>query len=198
MADLTAEEIANNWERFRGLCSRLGERSEAVLNMVDTLGDRLMFCPASSRAHFHNSFPGGLVDHSLRVLLNANKIAKALDWKFSTESLIISCLFHDLGKVGDHEQDNYLPQTDQYWREKRGENYVKNKDLPFMDVPLRGLFLFQHFGIKLTHDEMLAIYLNDGQYVDANKQYSLKEPTLALLVHQADVISTRQEKGLSD
>lgn len=196
--ELTAEQIAENWTRYRGLCEKLGDRSEAVLKMIDHLGERLALCPASSKAHFHNSFPGGLVEHSLRVFVNARKIAKAFEWSLPVDSLIISCLFHDLGKVGDHERDNYLPQTDAYWREKRGENYTYNKELPYMAVPLRGIFLLQHFGVKLSHDEMLAIYLNDGMYVEGNREYGLKEPTLATLVHQADLIATRQEKGLTD
>jgi len=48
----------------------------------------------------------------------------------------------------------------------------------------------------LTQDEMLAIRLNDGQYADENAPYKLKEPMLADVVHMADLISTKQEKGL--
>lgn len=191
---LTPEEIEKNWTRYRALCERLGERSESATKMVDHLGERLALCPASSKRHYHNAFPGGLVDHSLRVLGNAMRLMKAFEWNIPKESLIIGSLFHDLGKVGDHEQDNYIPQRDSYLIEKRGEEYTYNKDLKYMTVPHRGLFLCQHFGVRLTHDEMLTILLNDGQYADENKPYRLKEPLLVDCIHMADLISTKQEK----
>jgi hypothetical protein len=54
--------------------------------------------------------------------------------------------------------------------------------------------LCQHFGLKLTQEEFLAIMLNDGQYAAENAPYKLKEPRLADAVHMADLISTKQEK----
>jgi len=193
---LTPEEIESNWKRMRSLLEKCGDRSVASLRMVDALGERLALCPASAKRDFHNAFPGGLVDHSLRVLGNAMRLTGAFGWKIPKNSLIISSLFHDLGKVGDHEHDYYVPQTDQWRVDKLGEEYTYNKEIQFMTVPDRGIFLCQHFGLLLTQDEMLAIRLNDGQYADENAPYKLKEPMLADVVHMADLISTKQEKGL--
>jgi hypothetical protein len=193
---LTPEEIEKNWNKFRSLCEKLGDRSEVALKMVDSLGERLCLAPASAKRDYHSAFPGGLVDHSLRVLGNAMRLSQAFEWKVSKDSLIIASLFHDLGKVGDHERDYYVAQTDSWRVEKLGEEYTYNKDMQYMTVPDRGIFLCQHFGLKLTQDELLAIKLNDGQYADENAPYKLKEPMLADLVHIADVISTKQEKGL--
>jgi len=193
---LTPEEIESNWKRMRSLLEKCGDRSVASLRMVDALGERLALCPASAKRDFHNAFPGGLVDHSLRVLGNAMRLTGAFGWKIPKDSLIIGSLFHDLGKVGDHEHDYYVPQTDQWRVDKLGEEYTYNKEIQFMTVPDRGIFLCQHFGLLLTQDEMLAIRLNDGQYADENAPYKLKEPMLADVVHMADLISTKQEKGL--
>lgn len=193
---LTPEAIKDNWDRMVLLLERLGERSEPAVRMVNHLGDRLQMCPASAKRDYHNAFPGGLVDHSLRVLKNAKRLADAFAWKVPTDSLIIACLFHDLGKVGDHENDYYLPQKEQWRADKLGEEYTYNYDMQYMTVPDRGIFLCQKFGLELTRDELLAIRLNDGQYADENKSYRLKEPLLADVVHMADLISTKQEKGL--
>lgn len=179
-----------------GLLQKCGDRAPAALEMVDVLGERLALCPASAKRDFHNAFPGGLVDHSLRVLGNAMRLASAFGWKLPKDSLIIGCLFHDLGKVGDHLNDYYIPQTDQWRVDKLGEEYTYNKECQYMTVPDRGIFLCQHFGLKLTADELLAIRLNDGQYAPENAPYKLKEPMLADVVHMADLISTKQEKGL--
>lgn len=193
---LTPEQIEENWKKVLSLLEKLGDRSEPALNMVNSLGERLALCPASGKREYHNSFPGGLLDHSLRVLGNAMRLTGAFGWKVSKDSLIIATLFHDLGKVGDHESDYYIPQTDQWRVDKLGEEYTYNKDIQYMTVPDRGIFLCQHFGLKLKQDELLAIRLNDGQYADENAAYKLKEPMLADVVHIADLISTKQEKGL--
>lgn len=193
---LTPEQIEENYNRYRALCEKLGTRSPAALALVDGLGERLAVCPASAKLSFHNAFPGGLVEHSLRVLNNAMNLCKGFGWKFPKESLIIGTLFHDLGKVGDHENDYYIPQTDSWKKDKYGEVYSYNPELSYMTVPHRGVFLCQHFGLTLNRDEMLAILLNDGQYTDENRPYALKEPHLADVVHMADLIATKQEKGL--
>ena len=193
---LTPEEIAANFDKFRSLCERLGERAAPTLEMVDSLSERLILCPASGRKDYHHAIPGGLVDHSLRVLTNAMKLCKAFGWELPKDSLIIGCLFHDLGKVGDHEKDYYVPQDSDWHREKLGEMYKHNKDIQYMTVPHRGVWLCQHFGLKLSQDEWLAIMLNDGQYDDSNAPYKMKEPRLVDVVHMADVISTKQEKEM--
>lgn len=191
---LTPDQIVDNFNKFRSFMEKLGERSEAALALVDGLGDRLAICPASSRLEYHNATAGGLVEHSLRVLTNALKLCKTFGWDLPKDSLIIGCLMHDLGKVGDHEKDLYLPQDSDWHRDKLGEMYKHNRDMQYMTVPDRGVWLCQHFGLRLTQAEWLAIKLNDGQYDETNAPYKMKEPRLADVVHIADVISTKQEK----
>ena len=196
---LTPEQITSNFEKFRSLCERLGDRSEPTLKMVDALGEQLALCPASSRKDYHASFPGGLVDHSLRVLINAMKIVKAFGWDIPRDSLIISCLFHDLGKVGFANDDGtvsdyYVPQDSDWHREKLGEMYKHNKEIQYMTTPQRSVHMCQSFGLRLKKDEYLSILLNDGFVVDENKTYCLKIEPLVYTVMTADYISTMQEK----
>lgn len=194
--ELTPEQIAENFEKYRGFLEKLGDRSEAALALVDHLGERLALCPASSRKEHHHAIPGGLVDHSLRVLGNSLKLVKAFGWDIPKDSLIIGCLFHDIGKVGDHQDDYYVPQDSDWHRDKLGEMYKHNKNIMYMTVPDRGVWLCQHFGLSLTQDEWLSIKLNDGQYAEENAPYKMKEPLLVDAVHLADLISTKQEKNL--
>ncbi len=191
--EISPEKIAENFEKFESLCKRLGDRSENVLKMVEHLGERLALCPASARIEHHSCFPGGLVDHSLRVLTTAGKLAKAHGCDFPLESLIISCLFHDLGKVGDENEDYYVVQKSDWHRDK-GMLYDYNDKISYMSVPHRSVYLMQRFDIKLSSEEYLAILLNDGQYVEANKPYAMREPLLSMVVHQADAFSTMWEK----
>ena len=196
---LSPEEIAANFDKFRSLCEKLGDRAESAVKMVDSLGEKLALCPASSRKDYHHAIPGGLVDHSLRVLSNAVKVSKAFSWESPRDSLIISCLFHDLGKVGLAEDDGtvsdfYVPQDSDWHREKLGEMYKHNKDMQYMTTPQRSVHMCQAFGLKLKNDEYLSILLNDGFVMDENKAYCLKISPLVFTVMTADYVSTMQEK----
>lgn len=199
MQDVTfsPEEIEANWKRYRSLLEKnTGDRSDAVKSMLDAVEDRLAVCPASGRKDYHRATPGGLVEHSLRVLRNAMTLCKAFGWELPKESLVIACCFHDLGKLGNEDQDYYVPQDSDWHRDKLGEVYKHNKEIRYMTVPQRGVWLCQHFGVRLTHDEYMAILLNDGWILQENKPYCLKEPLLAHVVMTADYIATCQEKGL--
>jgi len=191
---ITEEQIKKNWDNFRLLCTKLGDRAEAITKMLDFFEERAALCPASSRTAFHAAFPGGLVDHSLRVLSLANKISKAYEVEVPRESLIFSALFHDWGKIGSVEAEYYLPQDSDWHKEKLGEMYKINKDMQYMPNNHRSLWLMQHFGIKLSEDEFLAILLNDGPIDEGNKKYSMQEPLLAVIIHQADRMACQIEK----
>jgi hypothetical protein len=195
---LTAEQIEQNWNKYTSFLSLLGERAPAAINMCETLGERLALAPASGRKDYHNAFPGGLVDHLLRVLTNATKLAKTFGWDVPRESLIIAALFHDLGKVGDLEQDYYVPQDSDWHREKLGEMYKHNGKINYMTVPHRSIWLCQQFGVKLTYEEFTAILLHDGQYAQENKPYSMKECKLVDVISMADFVSSKQEKTMSE
>jgi len=199
-AESTAEKIEQNFARFRSLCERLGNRKPAVLAMLDELGERIALCPASSAIYLHNCFPGGLVEHSMRVLQNALKLTKAFGYdkpphSLSEESLIMASLFHDFGKIGSVSEDRYLPQ-DSSWHREQGRLYTVNKSLVIDPTGQGALFLLQHYGVTLTEAEYVAILTNDGQYAAENKPYSMREPTLAIVIQQADLLATREEKLL--
>lgn len=193
----TAEQLEQNWEKFLSMCKHTGPgRADAVIEMCETFGERLALAPASGRTEHHNAFPGGLVDHSIRVLVNARSLSKALNVQLPTESIVLCALFHDLGKVGNEKEDYYLPQDSDWHREKLGEMYKTNKNLQYMTVPHRGLYLLQKFGVVLTQDEYIAIMIHDGQHCPENKPYSMQEPMLASVLMMADFSATKQEKAL--
>jgi len=196
---LTPEEIETNWKRYRGLCEKLGARSASFLAMLDDIEDRLCLCPASAKTDYHGAFPGGLVDHSLRVLNHLVALNKAYDWKLPKESMIVGALFHDIGKLGmpgnDPGNDFYTEQTDSWRRDKLGEVYKYNNDIPYMTTPDRSVFLLQHYQVKLTVDEWLCVKLNDGFVVPENKPYCLRIAPLVYGVQTADYVSTMAEKA---
>jgi hypothetical protein len=198
---LTPEEIENNWKRYVSLCEKTGDRAAPLAAMLEELDERLCLCPASAKRDFHGAFAGGLVDHSLRVLNNLLALNKAFDWRLKKDSMIIGALFHDIGKLGmpgkDSANDFYLPQTDGWRMEKMGEVFKYNNDLDHMQTPDRSVFIMQHYGIRLTSEEWLAIRCNDGFVWEPNRAYCLKITPLVYGVMTADYVSTMAEKGTS-
>lgn len=192
---LSEEQIVENWAAYDKLCRSVSDgRSASLGEMLDKIGAELSVTPASSRRDFHNAFPGGLVEHSLRVLRNALKYSASHGIGVSRDSVVIAALFHDIGKMGDGQQPYYVVQSDSWRRDKLGEMYAHNPKLTHMSVGLRGLFLLHSHGVKLTQDEWLAIYFNDGWVLPENKQYCLKEPALVHVIQTADYLATLQEK----
>lgn len=197
--DLTPEDIEKNWVKFTTLLGKLGDRAEPVAKMLEAVGEeRICLAPASSRVKYHNCFPGGLVDHSLRVLGNAFRLCKTFGWEVPRESLILVCLLHDLGKVGgaNEGEDYYLEETSDWHRDKLGQRYKYNEDIQYMPHAERSLFTLQRFGIPLSQEEYVAIRVHDGPYPDENRCYIMKEPALATIVHLADLVACKQEKGV--
>jgi hypothetical protein len=206
--NLTAEQIQDNWdELMRVIETNISSpRKEKLLEFYNQYSERLMLMPAAHKKEYHNAFPGGYVEHVLRVIRCA--IKQATLWEdegadmstFTNEELIFSALNHDLGKMGDEEEDSYIPQTDQWRRDKLGEDYMFNTKVPFSSVPDRGLFLLQSHGIQYSFNEMIAIQTHDGLYDEANKKYLMafmpeQKPrtSLPFILHQADLMAARIE-----
>ena len=206
--NLSAKQIQSNWEIFLDNIEVhiTGDRKKKLLNFYTKHQDRLILMPAAHKKEYHNAFPGGYIDHVNRVVRCALKQYEL--WKeegadittFTIEELVFSAINHDLGKMGSEEQESYIPQTDNWRREKLGEDYMFNNKVPFASVPDRTLFLLQSNNIKYNFNEMVAIQIHDGLYDTANDKYLKgwmpeQKPRTALpfILHQADMVAARIE-----
>jgi len=206
--NLTAEQIQGNWDTFISNIEThiTGDRKQALLDFYNKYQERVMLMPAAHKKEYHNSFPGGYVEHVNRVVRCALKQAKLWEEEgcdmstFTTEELVFAAINHDLGKMGDENNESYIPQTDKWRREKLGEDYMFNKQVPFSSVPDRGLFMLQSHGVIYTFNEMLAIQTHDGLYDAANEKYlkaympeQKPRTSLPFILHQADLMAARIE-----
>ena len=205
---LTAEEIEGNWNTFIGYINEhiSSPRKEKLLDFYKKFEDRLVLMPAAHKKEYHNSFPGGYIDHVNRVIecsLKVNSVwsEMGVDKRtYTIEELVFSAINHDLGKMGDEEHDSYIPQTDKWRRDKLGEDYKFNEKVPFASVPDRSLFLLQSHGVQYTFNEMVTIQTHDGLYDEANKKYLFSftpgqkpRTSLPYIVHQGDLMAARIE-----
>ncbi len=206
---LTAEQIQENWDELIQIVEDTfeGERKELLLKMYGDFKDRGMFAPASGTDYFHNAWPGGYVHHILHIidlsmkLYNVWKENGAFTEDYGKEEVIFCAMHHDLGKLGDLEQDYYEPNDSEWHRINQGKMYKENQNLHYMTVTDRAVWILSQYGIKMSQVEYLALRLTDGMYEDANKGYlkayaenhQLKS-NLPLILHQADMMATRLEK----
>jgi len=203
---LTAEQIQKNYVKHLKIIDvYLGDRATTCKEMVKHMEDDYVTAPASGKTWFHNAFAGGYVDHVNRVVQYAieqhklySKMGGTID--FTMEELVFSALFHDLGKMGDGDKPNYIPQTDKWRQDKLSEMYTYNPDLDFMLIPDRSLFILQKFGIKVSQKEFLAIRLHDGVFDKANESYffsnvesSRQKTSIISVLHTADFLASKVE-----
>ena len=203
---LEAEKIQKNYEKHLKIIETyLGGRAVACKEMIKHMEDIYVMAPASGKSWYHNAFAGGYVDHVNRVVQFAieqsrlyEKMGGTLD--YTEEQLVFSALFHDLGKIGDGDKPNYIPQTDKWRQDKLSEMYTYNPDLDFMLIPDRSLYILQKFGIKVDQKEFLGIRCHDGVFDKANEAYffshvesSRQKTALISVLHTADFLASKVE-----
>jgi predicted HD phosphohydrolase len=207
MKQLTPDQIQENWQQLRDKITETfeGERLEKLNEMYDYFEDRMIIAPASGKEHYHNAHVGGYVEHVLHVTDCAVQLKKV--WEdnnatinFSDEELIFAAIHHDLGKVGDMNNDYYVPQESEWHRKNQGSIFTHNSKLQYMTVTDRAIYILNQFGISMTEWEYVGLRLTDGLYEEANKSYyisynpdwSLKS-NIAYILHQADSMATHIE-----
>lgn len=203
---ISAEKIQANYEKHLKIINKyLGERKEAVVSMIKHMEDTYVMAPASGKTWYHSAFPGGYVDHVNRVVEYAVKQSRLYQEMggtvdYTEEELVFAALFHDLGKMGDGDRPNYIPQTDKWRQDKLSEMYTYNPELDFMLIPDRSLFILQKFGIKVTQKEFLGIRLHDGVFDKANEAYffsnvesSRQKTSIISVLHTADFLASKVE-----
>jgi len=204
---LSAEQLQSNLEHFYANIEKFisEPRTTKLLALYQEQEENLVLAPASSRASYHNSFPGGYVDHVNRVVEAAIKVTAL--WSemgatinFSMEELVFAAINHDLGKLGRDGQPAYIPNDSEWHIKNQGANYKPNAALPFIPIQDSSLFILQSAGIELTFNEWVAIKTHDGLYDDGNKAYLISgqnesklRSSLPLILHQADILAARVE-----
>jgi hypothetical protein len=207
---LSPEKMKENWDTYINIIKNniSKDRLDPLLNFHNEHEERMLMMPASAKDWHHSAFPGGYIDHVIRVhkcamtLYDAWESMGADTSTYTKEELTFAALFHDLGKVGlpGENQHYYEPNDSQWHIDKLGQVYKFNTEIPAMKVPERSLFILQSIGIKTSVNEFLGIKLHDGIYDEANKFYFMsgqKETRLRthlpILLHHADHMASQIE-----
>lgn len=205
---MNAKEIKEQYNLFREKINTLFPTRSTQLNkMYDYFEERLVMLPASGVEHYHNAFPGGYIDHVLRVMdfserewIHWEKNGLKVD-NFTLNELLFAAAHHDLGKVGmKGEYNPYQPNSSEWHRKNQGKIYNHDSAQPFMLVPDLSIFTLQQFGVPMSWSEFLAIRTHDGVYDRANEAYyfshgldSKARTNINQILHNADFMAGRFE-----
>ena len=181
--------IDNLEEKYNALFERLLDRKEQVVKFKSFLENETCWLTSPASTRFHLNIEKGLLIHSVGVAYNALGIKNLLAPDISDGSIVITGLFHDLGKIGLPGKPYYLPNDNKWEIEKRGINYKINPEIVTMNIAVRSLYLVSKH-IPLTEMEAQAIVAHDGIYPVRggvnNLDYHHNECRLQMIVHFAD------------
>jgi len=172
------EEIKKNWATYKAILARLED--DNINTLLEDLGQRLCLAPANSNNKQYGCYPGGIVATSIKLA----KAMQALN-TFHGDSVDIKSVYkigllHDIGRLGTIEADWLLPQDSDWHREKLGNEFKINFDLPKLSHLQRSLFLLNHFQVQLTEEEFFALVSLDER--------ESKNTLGALLLHARDML----------
>ena len=202
---INQEQMDNNWKELMSIIDKHfeGEQKENILKLHSDFEDEYKTAPASGRPNYHNCFKGGYLDHVLHVIKNSLMIKKLYEKNgvksiHSDSDVVLAAMFHDLGKLGDGTQPYYKYQTDDWRRKKLNEWYTHNKDLDFMTVHDRALWILAKYNVDLNQHVYKAILCADGLFDPAAetyfRAYNDTRHCLGSIIHFGDWLSTICEK----
>lgn len=183
---------------FRDICSRYIHRT-GIDDLMEWLGrSDFYYAPASTR--FHGCYPGGLLEHSLNVYHQLDRlIGIYYDEDEITdnlkESAAIVALFHDLCKVNFYEPFMKNVKNDETGRWEQVQSYKIDEKVP-LGHSQKSVIILQQF-MKLKMDEIYAVMAHMG-FADTSFKGGdsyvgtiMDKSKLALLTHMADMVASK-------
>ena len=172
------EIIKKNWATYKTILSRLED--DNINTLLESLGERICIAPANSNNKQYGCYPGGIVVTSTKLAKAMQALNEFHGNPVDIKSVYKIGLLHDVGRLGTIEADWLLPQDSDWHREKLGNEFKVNFDLPKLTHLQRTLFLLNHFQVKLTEEEFFALVSLDER--------TAKNTLGALLLHARDML----------
>ena len=194
--------ITDNKERFCKILRDTGrENMDYVLEDLEALG--FFEQPASVKNHYN--FPGGLVEHSLKVYDMAVARRKSIielrpdmEAQLPMESVAIATLLHDVCKADIYRKVQRARKNEIGMFEKFDEYQVDYSNFP-VGHGEKSVIMLLRSGLDLEDAEILAIRWHMGpwelaqQSIEQDRNYRTANANspLVALVHTADTLSAQ-------
>lgn len=185
---LTQERIEKNKEIYLSKFKQY-EIDDGSNRLLSYLGDDLFTAPATHRDDLYNAFPGGLIDHTLRLTSYAMKINKILPSKLfiNEKSLIKVCFLSHIGRT-------FLYQfNDSDWHVKNGMPYKYITNITALHTGERSVFYAVSNGIELSSEEYQAIINFDKAPDDSMALFHTE--TIGDVLKMGNTLAITEEKN---
>ena len=145
--------------------------------------------PASTR--FHESYDGGLCEHSINVYYHLVQLNRSYGYPCDDESVAIVALFHDLCKIACYEKGwrNVKDEESGQWTKQ--PTFLWNEENKYGFHGPKSVYIVMCF-FKLSFEEASAIACHMG--IENGSSGAIMDAyrvnTLAFLLHAADMAST--------
>lgn len=194
--------ISQNWEGFKKYATKAAAmRSDRnIHSLLEELENHdILTTPSSTRIEYYGCYQGGLVEHAVRTLLYMLKLKTVygLEKEVSGDSLVITALFHDIGKVGNlpTKTPYYIEQNSSWHREKLGQLFEINPKMAFVSPQQLSLFNLAHGNIVLSVEEWYAISSLKQEESDYKQYPRDNEPPLSMILRHAIAASSKEMKN---
>ena len=181
------DKIIKNREKF--------EKTNGMYNIVTEellkfLGEDFFTAPASNMKSLYNAFPGGLLDHIIKVTKYAISVNETLptELRVDKESIIKVCFLHQIGKTF------LFNFCDSEWhRNNLGKMYDFNEELISMKVGERSSYYCLKYGVVLSEEEYQSIINFDKPDDDKqSKWYGTTLSTILRISNDLSIIECKQ------
>jgi len=179
--------VIKNFELFKAQTAKLGSKAGNLIQFLDENAERVMLAPASTRKEFTCCYPGGLVEHSLRVLQNAAKLRQVYGQveSIETNSLILTSLYHDIGKVGTDNKEYYVDNNSDWHRDKLGILYNVADRFQHISVSQLSLLRLTQNKVDIDIDEWYSISVIGNKNIKDDVPNTAGEPWLSVILSQS-------------
>lgn len=171
-------------------------KREGSDKLLDYLQNKSDFFTAPASTRFHNSFEGGLAQHSLNVYhclkeyLDRERVKKEYGLSCSEETIAITSLLHDICKTNVYVRDFRNVKNEQgQW--ERVPTYRYDDKLPYGHGE-KSVYMISGF-MRLTREEAMAIRWHMGFSGTEDKgtvSSAMESFPLVLAVSTADMEAT--------
>lgn len=184
----TNEQIIESYEKYIGLIGKYFSEANAT-ELDAALGPRLAVAPRG-QTEPEGGYAGGLVDFAVRLAKKSKLFTEVVDQR----SLIRVALIHELGKLGDDQNDQFIPQESSWHIEKLGQHYKYNENCEKMSYIHRTLYFVAKFGFNLNSDEWIAILTSGGLHLEENRFYARNNHVLTHMLQACKCLAENELK----
>lgn len=178
------------------------ERGQKLKKLIQDIEADFSLAPASPSGH--GCYLGGLVEHILDVIPYMSFLRTVYESEGlevpSFESCMFVSIFHDIGKVTDGDNPNYVPEDSDWHRKHYGRNFKIAENETGLEHCDKSLFLLQRYGVKMSIEEYQAIRIHDGSSYGGNQVrrygYSSEISLLAEMLRIADMMAAQKREHL--